>query len=99
MESQDVVTAIHQLEMNLTHKIHEQTTALKINNERIRNLTKTVEEHDESLYGCDQKAFPGVIADLERVKNSDKERKWTVRTVVTGFVAVLAKVIWDAFSV
>ena len=99
MENQEVVQAIHELEVNLITQIHEQTVTLKITNERLSNLQKTVEEHDESLYGCDQKGFPGLIADVQDVKKGETERRWTVRTVVTGFVAMVVKVVWDSFSV
>jgi len=96
-EKDTVLTAIHELELNLTHKIHEHTTALELNNDRLDHLRKAVDRHRELLYGNYGGETTGLISDVKNLKKTETERKWTMRTVMSGIVALLGNFVWDLF--
>jgi hypothetical protein len=98
-EHQALVDAIHKLEIGLTERIHLQTTALEINNERLDNLRIAVDRHREILYGNNDGDHLGLVAEMQELKKTEKERRWTVRTVTAAFVGMVGKFLWDIWDI
>lgn len=99
MENKEVIDAIHRLELGLTERIHLHTSALEVNNERLENLRVAVDRHREILYGHDDGQRTGLISDMRELQKSEKERKWTVRTVTASFLGLCGKFLWDFWHV
>jgi hypothetical protein len=99
MENSEVVAAIHKLELGLTERIHLQTTALEINNERLENLRIAVDRHREILFGHNENDNKGLVAKMAELEKAEKERKWTVRTVAGSFMALLGKFLYDIWNI
>jgi len=97
MESNELTDAIHRMEITLTEKIHLHTTALQLNTERLENLRKSVDRHHEILYGPADGEHLGLVQHMHEVRNADRERKWTIRTVTASFLGLSGKFIWDLF--
>jgi hypothetical protein len=95
MEPDKVIAAIHTLEVNLIERIHLQTTALEVNNERLDNLRIAVDRHRTILYGNDDGYRKGLVAQMDDLQKTERERKWTVRTVTASFLGLTGKFLWD----
>jgi predicted metal-dependent phosphotriesterase family hydrolase len=93
-----VLAAVRELEHNISTRIHTHTTALEVNNERLQNLKEAMDKHRQILYGHDDGDKLGLIARMVSIEKMDKERKWTLRTVVASFLGMTGKVFWDLFS-
>lgn len=98
MATENLVQAIHELELNLTERIHTQTTVIQVNNERLENLRIAVDRHREILFGYDDGERKGLLGEMQELKKSEKERRMTLRTVSAAFVAAMGKICYDIFS-
>jgi len=94
-EHQALVDAIHKLEIGLTERIHLQTTALEINNERLDNLRIAVDRHRIILYGHEDGDNLGLVTQMQELKKTEKERRLTLRGVTAAFTALVGKFCWD----
>lgn len=99
METTALVEAIHKLELNLTERVHLQTTALEVNNERLDNLRIAVDRHREILYGHDDGERLGLVAEMNELRKTEKERRLTLRGVTAAFLAMVGKFLWDIWSI
>jgi len=99
MENKELVEAIHRLELNLTERVHLQTTALEVNSERLDNLRIAVDRHREILYGHDDGVSPGLLSEMNELRKTEKERRLTLRGVTAAFVGLAGKFVWDLFHV
>lgn len=96
MESnQEVVKAIHELEIRLNQSLTNNTIALEVNNERLQNLKEAVDRHATVLYGHEENDHPGLITRIAKIEQADTERKWSLRTVVMAFVGLAGKIVYD----
>jgi hypothetical protein len=94
----EIVRAIHELELRLNAGLALNTTALEVNNERLQNLKEAVERHATVLYGHEENDHPGLITRIAKIEQADTERKWSLRTVVIAFVSLAGKVVYDFIS-
>ena len=95
MENKELVDAIHRLELNLTERVHLQTTALEVNNERLDNLRIAVDRHREILYGHDDGTRSGLLMEMNELRKTERERRLTLRGVTAAFVGLAGKFLWD----
>ena len=95
MEQDKVCDAIHQLELNLSGRIHKQTTTMEVMNERLDNLRSAVDRHRVLLYGPEDGHGVGLVAEMDQLKTTEQERKWTMRTVTASFFALLGNFLWN----
>ncbi len=97
MEPDKVLTAIHELEMSLSERIHAQTCAMEVTNERLSNLCIAVDRHREILYGHDDGDGVGLVAEMASFTKKESERKWTMRAMTLSFFALIGNFVWDLF--
>jgi hypothetical protein len=98
MSEEKIIEAIHKLELNLTDRVHVQTTVIEVNNERLENLRIAVDRHREILFGHDDGEKTGLLSDMHELKNMEQERRLTLRTVSAAFVAAVGKICYDIFN-
>lgn len=96
-ETHELIRAIHQLEQNISDKIHAHTTTLQVNNHKLQNLKEAVDKHREILYGHDDGKELGLISRMHAIEKMDGERKLTLRVVTASFIGLLCKFFWDFF--
>jgi hypothetical protein len=99
MENEELVKAVHKLEVNVLERIGTQTTAIEVTNERLENLRIAVDRHREILFGHDDGEKPGLLQDMNELKRTEKERKLTLRGVTAAFVGLVGKFLWDLWHV
>lgn len=97
-KTQDIVQAIHQLELRLNLGLNNNTIALEVNNERLQNLKESVDKHNHVLYGHEDNDHPGLITRIAKIEQADVERRWSLRTVVVAFVSLAGKTAYDFMS-
>ena len=93
---EQVIEAIHALELKLTERISEQTAVMGITNERLDSLRISVDRHRGILYGHDVDSL-GLVAEVSALTKKESERKWTMRAMTVSFFALLGNFIWDLF--
>jgi hypothetical protein len=91
----EVVRAIHELELRLNAGLANNTTALEVNNERLQNLKDAVERHAHVLYGHEENDHPGLITRIAKIEQADTERRWTLRSVLIAFIGLCGKFVYD----
>jgi hypothetical protein len=96
--SNEIVRAIHELELRLNAGLANNTTALEVNNERLQNLKEAVERHAHVLYGHEENDHPGLITRIAKIEHADTERRWTLRSVVVAFLGLCGKFVYDLFT-
>lgn len=99
MENDELVEAVHKLEVNVLERIGTQTTALEVNNVKLQNLVVAVDRHREILYGHDDGDHPGLLHDMKELKKTETERRLTLRGVTAAFVGLVGKFLWDLWHV
>ena len=97
-EQQSIVDAIHKLEMNLTNRMHTHTLSVELNNQRIETLSEKVDKQHDALFGTHYEDDPGLLAQMGELRKTERERKYTVRTVMASFLAIMSKFIYDLFQ-
>jgi hypothetical protein len=97
MDNKEIVDAIHQLELNLTERIHVQTEMMAVTNERLDNLRVAVDRHREILYGHDDGDNEGLLSKMRALEKTETERRLSLRGVTAAFIGVCGKLIWDLF--
>jgi len=60
----------------------------------MEDIRDDVRQLREALLG-DGKAVIGIITRLDRVEQVQDARKWQMRAVIGGFIAVVCKWVWD----
>jgi hypothetical protein len=98
-DHRELIAAVHQLEMNLSDRIHLQTTALEVNNERLENLRIAVDRHRIILFGNEDGERPGLLVQMNEMQKSERERRLTLRGVVAAFIALVGKFLWDIWHI
>ena len=98
MDNDEVVKAVHKLEVNVLERIGVHTSALQVNNERLNTLVSAVDRHREILYGHDDGDHPGLLHDMVELKNTEKERRLTLRGVAVAFMGMVGKVCYDMWN-
>ena len=98
MEYQEVIKAVHEVELHLNKSIAKVTTALEVNNERLQNLKESVDNHGTILYGAEENDHPGLTTRMAKIEQTETERKWTLRSVLVAFIGVVSKVAYDFFN-
>jgi len=94
----EVIKAIHQLEIALLGRIHLHTTALELNNQRLKDLMEKVDNQHRALYGSHQDGRAGLLQRMDDTEKTETERKWTVRTVTASFLGLVGKFMWDMLN-
>jgi hypothetical protein len=98
MSEEKIIEAIHKLELNLTDRVHVQTTVIEVNNERLENLRIAVDRHRVILFGNEDGEKVGLLTEMNEMKKMEKERKLTLRGVTAAFVAAVGKICYDIFN-
>ena len=98
MDNDELVEAVHKLEVNVLERIAVQTTALQVNNVQLENLCVAVDRHREILYGHDDGDHPGLLQDMKELKKTEKERRMTLRGVALAFMTMVGKVCYDFWN-
>lgn len=96
-DNEELVQAVHKLEVNVLERIAVQTTALEVNNVELKNLCMAVDRHRIILYGDDDGDNEGLVTKMRGLEKTEMERKLSLRGVTAAFVGVCGKVIWDLF--
>jgi len=91
----DIVNAVHNLELTLLEKIHFQTVALELNNQRLGDLLQKVDDQHLAIFGSHATDHVGLLQRTDILEQTEGERKWAVRTVSASFLALCGKFIWD----
>lgn len=99
MENQDIVKAIHDLELSIMERIHAHSTVLEVNNQRIKDLSEKVTNQHIALFGSHLGGRTGLLQRMDDLERYEKERQWTLRTVSTAFLGLVCKFLWDMFTV
>ena len=99
MDNDELVEAVHNLEVNVLERIAAQSTIIQVNNVKLDNLVLAVDRHREILFGHDDGDDPGLRQDMNELKRTEKERRLTLRGVTAAFVGMLGKVLWDFWHV
>lgn len=98
MENRDIVAAIHRLEVRVNRELSLNTTALELNNQRLKNLKESVDRHATILFGHESNDYPGLITRIAKIEQTDTERRWTLRTVLVACMGICAKFLYDFLS-
>ncbi len=99
MENEELVKAVHNLEVNVLERIAAQTTIIEVNNVKLEQLCVAVDRHREILFGHDDGDKPGLLQDMSELKKTEKERRLTLRGVTAAFVGLVGKFLWDIWHV
>ena len=99
MENDELVEAVHNLEVNVLERIAAQTTIIQVNNVKLDTLCIAVDRHREILFGHDDGDKPGLLQDMSELKKTEKERRLTLRGVTAAFVGLAGKFLWDLWHV
>jgi len=68
------------------------TTLININD----NLLPMVKRHDRMILGDEDTR--GIKARVDTLDDIEKDRKWTIRVFILGFISLICKSIWDIFK-
>ena len=98
MENDQLVAAIHELEIKVLERIAIHTSTIKVNNERLGNLCVAVDRHREILFGHDDGIKPGLLQDMSSLKKTEKERRLTLRGVTLAFMCLVGKFCYDIWT-
>lgn len=82
--------------MSSDEKLNQMQTELNRIASSLENIEAMMEKHDHILFGKDQN--PGIIVDLDRLKEHRKNTEKTAMVVWTTAVGLAVKTIWDLIA-
>lgn len=94
----EILKAIHDLELAVNKQLHLLATTVEVNSQRLHNLCETVDRQSRHLYGSPDGDQPGLLTRMRDLERSDKERRWTLRTVTASFIGLSVKFLYDTLS-
>ncbi len=97
-DKEEVIAAIHALEVNMLDRMHTHTVALQLNSQRVENLTAQVSKQHNALFGTHYEDDPGLLTQMGEMQKTDRESKWTVRTVLASFLVVIGNWCYEFFT-
>ena len=94
-DKEAVVDALHRMELSITERMHTHTLAVELNNQKLEMLTQKVEKQHNALFGTHYEEDPGLLVQVGEMQKTERERKYTLRSVLVAFLALCSKFIYD----
>ena len=98
MDDREVVDALHKLELSIAERMHTHTLAVELNNQKLQTLAANLDKQHNALFGTHYEEDPGLLVQMGEMQKTERERKYTLRTVLVSFIALCSKFLYDFFD-